>query len=69
MAFDLVVTKREAKTGRVIEQNDYVLHIDKEGTRFERPPHSGNFFNADGSPIKKEQPAAAQQDVKGQQKK
>lgn len=50
--FDLAVTKREPKTGRVLSVDDYIMTIDKDGTRFERPPHSGMFYDASGKCIK-----------------
>lgn len=46
--FDLTVHKVDPKTARVISQNHYVLHIDNKGTRFERPPGSGEFFAPNG---------------------
>lgn len=52
MVFDHRVEIREPKTGKVVEQKHYILHINKEGIRYESPPHTGKFFNAQGVLVK-----------------
>ena len=49
MPFDLIVDVREPKTGKIINRIDYVLHISKDGSFYERPPGSGTLYNMDGS--------------------
>lgn len=58
--FDNTVQVREPKTGKILEERHYALTIDNDGTRYESPIGSGNFYNADGTLIKKAEPAKAQ---------
>lgn len=50
--FNLNVHIRDAKTGQIIEQNDYILKIGPEGQLFERPPHSGLHYDITGALVK-----------------
>jgi hypothetical protein len=57
--FDLVVHTREPKTGKIIQEQPYVLHCDKDsGWLFERPPGSGFMYAQDNTLIKKPEPVA-----------
>ena len=74
--FDLVVTKKEPKTGKVISQDPYIMHVDKDGTFFERPPHSGKFYDITNQLVKDTSPeglkateAKAQEALKAQEAK
>ena len=53
--FDLEVTKRNAKTGLVVERNPYILRVVGEGTNkkqyLERPAGSGNLWNFKGEAV------------------
>ena len=53
MAFDFR-TQRMNKKGQVTSKTPYRLFIDKGVQKFERPPKSGVFYNADGSLIPSE---------------
>ena len=48
MAFDLDVHKRDSK-GKIISSNPYRLVIENGIQRFERPPGSGQWFDASGT--------------------
>jgi hypothetical protein len=48
--FDLVVQKRDRKTGRVTEVNPYVLRVHQGVQYFERPKGSGNLFFGNNEP-------------------
>ncbi len=51
--FDLVVDVRDPRTGQVTHRNDYIMRISAdEGTLYERPPHSGNWFHGNGVQLK-----------------
>jgi len=43
------------KKGKVYAVQPYKMYVNKNGTKFERPPNSGIFFNADGSPMEKQE--------------
>ena len=48
--FDLR-TQKVNKKGQVTSKSPYRLYIDRGVQKFERPPGSGKFYNADGSEI------------------
>lgn len=48
--FDIIVQKRDRKTGRVIDENPYVLRVHGGVQYFERPKGSGNLFFGNNEP-------------------
>lgn len=49
--FDITVTHRDPRSGRITHKTPYILHI-VDGQRFwEKPAGSGNCFNGHGAPI------------------
>lgn len=51
-AFDLRTHVKDPKTGETIKMNHYKMEVSKtDGTRFERPIGSGNYFNGAGDLI------------------
>lgn len=56
--FDITVTRYDSKTGKVTEHSPYILRVSDKGQIYERPPHSGIFYNPDGTllaqPVAKE---------------
>lgn len=49
--FDLVVHKRNARTGLVEQENAYILRIVGHAKYLERPVGSGNVYDFQGKPI------------------
>lgn len=45
MAFDLIVDKRDPKSGRIIESNPYTRHSSPDGVVYER---NGEYYTESG---------------------
>lgn len=54
MAFDTRSHVRDAKSGKIILEQNYALHMSPEGSVYERPMHSGEFYNIDGVRVNKD---------------
>lgn len=52
MVFDHRVEIRDQKTGKIVEHRPYILHINKAGSHYEWPPHSGRFYDTQGVLVK-----------------
>lgn len=63
MPFDLTVHKRNKK-GEVTHVQPYKLYIENGNQKFERPPNSGNFFDAAGNPLSKPKQAEPMPELK-----
>ncbi len=51
-SFDHRVHITDPKTGKVVEENHYILRINADGTTYERPPGSGMIYDPTGALIK-----------------
>lgn len=71
MGFDYRVEIRNRK-GKVTQLQPYRMKVDKNGTKLERPPGSGNWYNPDGTllsgPIKDAREAEIKQAQEKSQK-
>ena len=50
--FDLTTEIRDSKTGAILKEMPYEMHVDANGTTFEAPPKSGMIYNVRGELIK-----------------
>ncbi len=68
MGFDYRVEIRNKK-GKVAQYQPYRMKVDKNGTRLERPPGSGNWYNPDGTLLEGPIKEARDKEIKEAQEK